>query len=123
MVHQKMLAIAIWGLPQLMKNVLFEFKKLSSQNWKEDKNLYERIAAITSCLVCVSAECYSAWNIRRQLLQDKIKQTKEIEKCKIIKSELHLVNLALSKNPKSTESWSFRFVFCIISLEIFNNFI
>lgn len=96
-------------MAKFIKYTVQQLHELSEQNWETDENIFSRLSNITSCLVCLSAECYSAWNIRRKQIQIKMIPCQNNEQKRLlIESELHLLNLALSKNPKSTESWSYR---------------
>ena len=102
MIHEKNLAIACWAIPVLLKYCLREFQELLKlDNWIQNIELRKNMKDLTSCLLCISAECYTGWNVRRKLLMNESNPN-------IIQKEMLLIKLALSKNPKSSATWAFR---------------
>ena len=112
MIHEKNLAISFKVVPELLKTVLRLFQKTAKLPWQEDSALYRQISDYTQCLLSLSAECYTAWNVRRHMAMDNSEtMSKSLESQRTyLQNELKFINLVLSKNPKSSESWSYRLV-------------
>ena len=103
LVHKNRVGLGIWCVSELYKVSFAKYKKYSKlSNWDDEENLIILNNA-TKCLLLVAADCYSAWNLRRKFIKNSD-----------IQNELNLVNLILTKYPKSPETWSYRFPFLIL---------
>ncbi|KAL9641887.1 hypothetical protein ABK040_000825 [Willaertia magna] len=124
------IGLSFWALPfiyeyayhELLKNLKNNLNELNNlkNNLKNKENENENLNNLTRAILVISADCYSAWNVRKELLLS-FKNCKDYNLNNFennfeekIKKEFELMDLVLSKHPKSCETWEHRTQFLII---------
>ena len=102
LVHDGRLALSLWCITIILREAQDQLKRFLAEKatTKWWLSSFDREEALdrTRVLLCLSAECYTAWNCRRQCFQ-----------AQQVKEELQFVNLVLTKYPKSGETWAYRY--------------
>lgn len=115
LLHSHKLAIAFWCIPHIVKYNMKLFQKLrataAAVQWQLQQlsaDVLQQMLYSTRILLCINADHYTAWNVRKRIIQYCVNcesttatPTVSIQSLWSVQQEISFLNLIYSKHPKS----------------------